>query len=401
MRRQRLASTPPPGVTIHDIAREAGVSTATVSRALRNLPSVAPETRERIRLIAERRDYAISPTASRLASGKAGSIGVVTPYVARWYFATLLSGVEQVLRESDHDLVLVRADEPMTRGELEEAQRHANQTVRRLRGRVDGLLVFSLSFDDPHVAALASLDRPVTVVGSSGALGEHGSAAPDGWSVVGIDDCRGAAKATQHLLNLGHRRVGLIGGRGPASHFAVERDRHAGFVDTLARAGIELDPTLVVPGDFTVSGGEQAMTELLALPAPPTAVFAMSDEMAFGALRSLRRHGLEAGRDVSVAGFDNQDLADLLELTTVAQPVAQLGSVAARMLLGQLEHPGTESGRELRPDARRGHQQPAEKVQTLATRLVVRGSTGPAREAAASHDDGQSRARAAFIDTKT
>ncbi|MGN6600539.1 MAG: LacI family DNA-binding transcriptional regulator [Actinomycetales bacterium] len=378
MRRQRLAPAPPSAVTIHDIAREAGVSTATVSRALRNLPSVATETRERIRLIAERHDYVISPTASRLASGKAGSIGVVTPFIARWYFATLLSGVEQVLRDSEHDLVLVRAAEPTTPGEREQAHRHARETVRRLRGRVDALLVFSLSVDDPHVAALTALERPVTLVGRSAAAGD--------WSSVGIDDRLGAAKATQHLLNLGHRRIGLIGGRGPSSHFAVERDRHAGFAETMAAAGLSPEPALVTQGDFTAAGGEQAMSDLLALPQPPTAVFAMSDEMAYGALRSLRRHGLTPGRDVSVVGFDDQDMSDLLELTTVAQPVAQLGILAARTLLAQL------GGR------------PAERAQTLATRLVVRQSTGPTpqpRAGVARHDTRPGGRDTTATDTKT
>lgn len=344
MRRPRDRDATDSGMTIHDIAREAGVSIATVSRALRGLSGVSPGTRKLVLATADRLDYVISPAASRLSSGRAGSIAVVTPYVARWYFSTLLDAVERVLRPSELDLLLLSVGEP------DEA--HPTPPVRKLRRRVDGVLVISLSLADPNVQDVLALGLPTSLIG----LG-----APNANSVR-IDDARGAMVATQHLLNLGHRRIGLIHGRSLASHFVAEQQRFDGFRMALNAAGLEPDLTLCTPGRFTIAGGEQAMGELLSQPSPPTAVFAMSDEMAFGALRSLRRHNLSPGEDVSVIGFDNHDLSDLLDLTTIAQPVEELGTVGALSLLRQLEEPTSPV---------------SENV--LATRLVVRGSTAPPR----------------------
>jgi DNA-binding LacI/PurR family transcriptional regulator len=168
----------------------------------------------------------------------------------------------------------------------------------------------------------------------------------------------------QHLVNLGHRRIALISGTpGDPMGFTTQFDRRQGYRETLAAAGLPVDPGLDVGGDFTVEGGEIAMAQLLSHPNPPTAVFAESDEMAFGALRTLRRAGLGPPRDISLIGFDDHALADLMELTTIAQPVREQGARAAQLLLDVL-------------DGRSG-----ERRITLPTRLIVRGTTGPAARA--------------------
>lgn len=343
MRRPRQHPTAASAVTMHDIAREADVSTATVSRALRGLPRVSPGTRDRVISIAEKMDYFISPTASRLASGRAGSIAVVTPFIARWYFSTVLSGVEQVLRTSDLDLILLSVGEPDEEG--------CSPPIRKLRGRVDGVLVISLSPEDVHVRAVRNLKVPISVIGSGF----------DGAASVTIDDVMGAQQATQHLVNLGHERIGLIGGRNRGAPFQVEHARRVGFLETLEAAGLSVDPELEAPGHFTIEGGEQAMSDLLSRPNPPTAVVAMSDEMAFGALRSLRVHGMRPGSDISLVGFDDHDMSDILDLTTVAQPVREIGELAAVSLLDLLAG------------------QPVPPSRQLPTRLAVRGSTAPRR----------------------
>jgi DNA-binding LacI/PurR family transcriptional regulator len=332
------------GMTIRDVAREAGVSTATVSRALRGLPNVDPITREHVRRVADRLDYVISPAASRLASGRAGSIAVITPFVARWYFSKVLNGVERVLQRSDLDLLLYST------GDLSEP--HRMPPHRRLRRRVDAVLVIGLPADSPDLQELFELDLPVTLIGSHAA----------GASSVSIDDVEGARMATQHLINLGHERIGLISGRPLPTPFFPENDRLTGYLDALASSGMTAEPKLRVPGFFTIEGGEHAMTAQLAQRTPPTAVFAMSDEMAFGALRALRRHGLQPGEDVSLVGFDGHEMADLLDLTTVGQPAEDLGALAARCLLEMLDHPDREP-QELR----------------MPTQLYVRGSTAARR----------------------
>jgi LacI family transcriptional regulator, repressor for deo operon, udp, cdd, tsx, nupC, and nupG len=328
------------GITIRDVAREAGVSTATVSRALRGLPNVDPITREHVRRVADRLDYVISPAASRLASGRAGSIAVITPFVGRWYFSKVLTGVERVLQRSDLDLLLYSTGDP--------SEAHRVPPHRRLRRRVDGVLVIGLPAESPDLQELFELDLPVTLIGSHSA----------GVASVSIDDVEGARMATQHLVNLGHELIGLISGRPLPTPYFPENDRLAGYQQALSASGLRIEPTLQVPGHFTIEGGEHAMTAQLAQQTPPTAVFAMSDEMAFGALRALRRHGLKPGRDVSIVGFDGHEMSDLLDLTTIWQPAEELGALAARYLLDLLEDPRGET-----------------QVRRLPTQLYVRGST--------------------------
>lgn len=186
--------------------------------------------------------------------------------------------------------------------------------------------------------------------------------AKEGVAGVTIDDVQAARTATQHLLNLGHRRIAIISGNLIDAPFTAEHDRFRGYRETMEEAGLEIDPLLEAFGYFTVSGGEQAMTALLTHRERPTAVFAMSDEMAFGAIKAMQAHGLVPGKDISIIGIDNHDLSELLDLTTVAQPVFDLGRVAAEALLVQIRSDGASP----RPDSF-----------VLPTQLIVRGSTSP------------------------
>jgi LacI family repressor for deo operon, udp, cdd, tsx, nupC, and nupG len=331
-------------ITIRDVAREAGVSTATVSRALRGLGNVDPVTKEHVRRVADRLDYVISPSASRLASGRTGTVAVLTPSISRWYFATLLAGVERVVQEADVDLLLHTVGDPL--------EPVPSLAERRMRSRVDGVLVLGLPPANPDVTGLVRRGFPVILVGTRLA----------GVSSVAIDDVEGARVATQHLVNLGHRRVGLIGGRLGQGPFLPEVDRLAGYRQVLRAANLCIEAPLQVPGNFTKAGGEAAMNTLLAQSEPPTAVFAMSDEMAFGAMRALRRHGLRAGPDLALVGFDGHDMADLMELTTVSQPVEDLGEQGARDLLALLADPTREC-----------------TDRTVSTSLHVRATTAPPR----------------------
>jgi DNA-binding LacI/PurR family transcriptional regulator len=332
-------------MTIRDVAREAGVSTATVSRALRGLGNVDPATREHVLRVADRLDYVVSPGASGLASGRTGSVAVLTPTISRWYFGTVLGGVERVMREADVDLLLHTVGDDPTMSAPPVAE-------RRLRRRVDGVLVLGLPVTSPDVVGLLRRRFPVTLIG----------ARISGVSSVAIDDTQGARVATQHLVNLGHRRIAIIGGRPRTVRSLPEDSRMVGYLEVLHAAALPEDAQLQVPGYFTPAGGEEAMNALLALPEPPTAVFAMSDGMAFGAMRALRRHGLHAGTDVALVGFDGHDMADLMDLTTVSQPVEELGEEGAQQLLALLADPEREF-----------------EQRTLATTLKVRGSTGPPR----------------------
>ena len=179
-------------------------------------------------------------------------------------------------------------------------------------------------------------------------------------SSVQIDDRAGSVIATEHLISLGHSRIALIHGREAHDPGVLEHQRHLGFNDAMARAGLAVDPAMVLPGAYTIAGGARAMQRLLDASKPPTAVFAFSDEMAYGAIRVLRDRGLTPGRDVSVVGFDGHETSALLDLSTISVPFEEIGATTARKLMDEI------SG--LTPDD--------SGVTVLDTTLTRRSSTG-------------------------
>jgi DNA-binding LacI/PurR family transcriptional regulator len=306
---------------IEDVARAAGVSTATVSRALRGLPNVSPETRLTVTRVANQLGYVVSRSASRLASGRTQAVAVIAPFMERWFFAQAVAAIESELRRSDMDALLIGMAQP-------------DDGVREpfepdvLRGRVDGVVVLTVPLTGSELDGVRRLDLPTVYVGASVA----------GAMSVRIDDVAVARMATEHLLELGHTRIAYIGGdpRQPLN-FSAPADRRAGWMAALRDAGVEPDPAYDVPGYFTATGGADALAELLRLSQPPTAVFCASDEMAFGALCAARAAGLAVPADLSVMGIDDHELSRLMGLTTVAQPVAQQGALAAQMVLEALK----------------------------------------------------------------
>jgi LacI family transcriptional regulator, repressor for deo operon, udp, cdd, tsx, nupC, and nupG len=290
-------------VTISDVAQAAGVSASTVSRALRDQPGVSEQVRALIVAVADALGYSASQPASALASGRTFTIGVVAPLVGRWYFGAVLDAAEKVFSAAGYDVLLYNL------GSLEARKRFFTHLPARTR--VDAVLSLLIP-DEQEAAALRSLGIPIVAT--------VGGPLP-GFTVVGIDDHLGATSAVRHLVNLGHRRIGLISGVNQPQPWTTPSTRRQAYLDVLAEAGIPYDPALEADGGFTVRGGEVAMTELLAAARPPTAVFAQSDEMAMGALRALRLHRLAVPDDVSVVGFDDHELAEVVGLTTVAQPV--------------------------------------------------------------------------------
>ncbi|SDZ35125.1 DNA-binding transcriptional regulator, LacI/PurR family [Amycolatopsis xylanica] len=327
--------------SLDDVAQLAGVSPATVSRALRGLPSVAVTTRDRVRAAAAELGYVSSPSASSLASGRTATVGVVVPYLDRWYFSTVIAGAEKVLREAGMATLLYNIGDT--------AGRTRFFAELPLRKRVDAVLVLSLPLTEPETQALTGLDLPVVSVGQ----------VAEGIPMVGIDDYAATRSAIRLLAQLGHRDIAFIGQLDPVPlGFPTPRARLRAYQDAMAE--FELGEPMEADGHFTVSGGETAMTTLLTGAKRPTAVFAASDEMAFGALRGLRKTGLRVPEDVSVVGFDGHELTGLVDLTTVAQPVADQGATAARLLLDWL-----------------GDGTPPPSKTLLKTRLVLNGSTGP------------------------
>lgn len=338
-------------VRIDDVARLAEVSTATVSRALRGVPVVSAQTRARVLQAAAALGYVASPSASRLAGGRTGAIGFVVPQLTRWFFATVVEAAEPAVSRAGYDLILYHL------GGREEARSHLFDQ-RRLEHRVDALLLVATPLRESDLQVVAGLNLPGVTVGS-------GTSVPC-WPGIRIDDRAAARTATEHLLSLGHTRIAHLAGTAlDGLACTTHADRRAGYQAALRAAGIEPDPVLEVAAEFTVSGGEQAIQELLGRNVVPTAVFAACDEMAMGALRALRRAGFQVPGDVSVIGIDDHDAAAVVGLTTVAQPVAAQGRLAAALLLEALR-----AG----PVAPR--RSPVRPV-LLPTNLVIRESTAP------------------------
>lgn len=326
-------------VGVRDVARRAGVSAATVSRSLRGSATVSAATRERVLRAASELEYV--PPVPVPAPGAMLTAGVLARFPTAWFFAEAIRGVEQVLSAAGFGTLLHNLGDPAGRA-------HFFATLP-VRGRVDGLIVVASAFDDGERAALDSLDLPVAVVG-----GEL-----PGRARVGVDDRAGARAAVRHLAGLGHRDIGLVSfDPDEACGRQTTQLRRRGFADALAEAGLaERDEWTVAEG-ADVTAGARAAERLLSGARLPTAVFAMSDELAFGLVRTLRRAGVDVPGRISVIGFDDHEMAAVSDLTTIAQPVRRQGELAARALLDALA--GAE---------------PTDVV--LPTRLVVRGTTAP------------------------
>ena len=302
---------------IHDVANEVSLSTATVSRALRNLPGVSEETRQRVVEAAQRLGYVASPAASVLAGGETRTIAIVAPYVTRWFFATVVEGAESVLRQHGYDVLLYNLG-----GDLAARSRVLHSHL--LSKRVDGVLVIGIEPTADEREWLNRNSPPIALVG----------ARMPGCPSVQIDDERAARTGLEHLLELGHRLIGYVGGSAVEPlDFSAPTARLNGYRHSLRDAGIAHRTDLEAFGHFTIEGGYEAGLELLGLPDPPTAIFCASDEMAIGVLSAARELNLRVPEDVSVVGIDDHVLARFVGLTTVRQPVTQLGQVAAHNLL--------------------------------------------------------------------
>jgi LacI family transcriptional regulator, repressor for deo operon, udp, cdd, tsx, nupC, and nupG len=306
--------------TIEHVASAAGVSVATVSRALRGLPNVAVSTRTRVEEVARALNYRADPAASRLAAGRSRTVAIVVPLINSWYFANVVAGAEAVCTEDGYDLLILTAPNPASRHKVV-------TTANALDRRVDGLIFVEVAVTNKDVVDLNERRLGVVTIGQR----------TDVCSSVRTDNVAIGRLAAEHLVTLGHHRIGILGGQAEEpEHVDVPGQRIEGAAQALAAAGRNLDRGLIAPGGFTVEGGRQAALALLTGAERPTAIFALSDEMAFGAVIAARELDLDIPGDVSLVGVDDHEVADALGLTTVRQNVVEHGAMAARALLRRL-----------------------------------------------------------------
>jgi DNA-binding LacI/PurR family transcriptional regulator len=332
------ASTSRRGPTIRDVARLAGVSPATVSRVLNDSPLVVEPTRARVRAAVEQLGYRLNPTARTLSLGRAQAVGVIAPFFTTPSVIERMRGVASRLVR---DLLLFDVAAPEQR---EEAMRDLARP-----DRVAGVLIVSLPVYDHEVEALEDEELPAVLL----------DVAHPRLPRVVVDNVRGGELAAQHLLAKGHRRIAFVGDDLDHAHgFTSSEDRRRGFRAALERGGVEPDPALERLAPHGRDEAQASAAPLLALPEPPTAVFAASDVQAIGVMRACERAGARVPEDVAVIGFDDVDLAEIVGLTTVRQPLRAGGVLAADLLLAAIEH---------------GVHDPVEETLELA--LVERGST--------------------------
>lgn len=312
-----------PAANISEVARLAGVSTATVSRALSGRGAVSADTKARVERAAAELGYVVSSNASSLASGRTRNVGVMLPVLDRWYFTSVLSGAQGALLRAGYDVTLYSLE-----GNGDERSRVFEHFL--LRQRVDAVIAVALELTPDEVSRLHALQKPV--VGVGGPI--------EGVRTLVIDDVAVARLATEHLLALGHTRIGHIGGETEFdADFHLPLRRQQGYEEALTVAGLAPDPAVVRYADFTIEGGYRAAKQLLGAPAHarPTALFAASDEMAIGAILAARDLGIEVPSQLSVVGIDDHDLSEFFGLTTVAQFPRAQGEQAVSVLLEELE----------------------------------------------------------------
>ena len=333
--------------TIRQVAELAGVSAATVSRVINGRPEVSGPVRESVLRVVREQGYTTGRSAlPGNGSSRTGLVAVTLPVVHHSYFSVILDGAGEAFYEHGLSMVLSPT--------LHEHDREASLLERLVHGATDGALLILPEESNEELSALGDAGYPFVIVDPQRPPDEL---AP----TVSAANTSGAAAAVEHLLALGHTRIAAI--TGPSGWIATE-ERLRGYRGALGAAGITPDPGLQIESDFEAEGGDRAATALLALPSPPTAIFAFNDMLAIGAMQAARRHGLAIPEQLSIVGFDDTIEASIAwpALTTVRQPLAEMGRIAVAQLVRLLH----------------GRRIEALHIE-LETRLVVRDSTAPPR----------------------
>ena len=333
-----------PGLTSRDLARLAGVSQSTVSRVLTNHPLVSKETRARVLKVVEEQNYLANSTARAMKTGRTGTVGVFMSRLRSPFHSGLLDAIARTLASRGLQIIVWNLEHDP-----------AEMAVQVIRQRVaDGYIFTSATFASRPEKVAVKLGVPTVLI-------HRGLDDLRCDQVVG-DNRSGASELVDHLVRSGHTRIGLITSR---HHASTGRDREEGFRAALQAAGLNLPDAYVVRGGFDHQDGHAAVRELMALKTPPTGIFCITDILAIGAIDGARSIGLRIPDDLSVAGFDNVEMAawESYNLTTVDQPTEALAETGTQLLVDRIVDPS-------RPP----------EVTTLPCQLVVRGSTGPPRK---------------------
>jgi LacI family transcriptional regulator len=353
----------PERLTIQDIARLAGVSKATVSRVLNQKPDVDVLTRQRVMQIMDEYGFVPSITASGLAGGRRGMLGVLVPALTWHFIPEVVQGVAEVIERGSYELLLYSVSQEENRKAVLDRILDTRLTA--------GLLAVSPGAFVDRLTQCYDNGFPVVMIDD-----QH---TPTDVPWIGVDNRKGALAAVRHLVSLGHRRIAHI--QGPVE-YQCSQERFEGYRQGIAEAGLAFGPALVATGDFQVSSGHTAASELLTLAQRPTAIFAANDHMAWGVLEFAQEYGLCVPEDIAVVGFDDTPPSRYKQppLTTVRQPFQEMGKRAAELLLWLIGLPRNAGDDRRRPPSLepplplRGYTPPLNLQ--LETSLVIRHSCG-------------------------
>ncbi|WP_308634524.1 catabolite control protein A [Paenibacillus silvisoli] len=320
-------------VTIYDVAREAGVSMATVSRVVNNNPNVKPQTRKKVFEAIERLGYRPNAVARGLASKKTTTVGVVIPDISNAIFAEVARGIEDIANMYHYNIILCNADK-----KKDKEIRVINTLLEK---QVDGLLFMGGAVTDEHLQAFKTANVPIVLCATTDENGTMPS--------VDIDHEGAAFDAVQSLIGKGHTRIAMIAGtlQDPANGYA----RFQGYKRALEEAGLPYDESLVRIGNYRYESGADAMKYFLEQDTPPTAVFSATDEMAIGAIHCIQDAGLKVPDQISVISVDNSRMASMVrpQLTAVAQPMYDIGAVSMRLLTKLMKKEAVENPKVVLP----------------------------------------------------
>ncbi|WP_416151518.1 catabolite control protein A [Salipaludibacillus sp. HK11] len=334
-------------ITIYDVAREASVSMATVSRVVNGNPNVKPTTRKRVLEAIDQLGYRPNAVARGLASKKTTSVGVIIPDISSIFFSELARGIEDIATMYKYNIILCNSDQN------KDKEIHLINTL--LEKQVDGIVFMGGEITKEHEETFKKSPAPIVLSATVDDKKEFPS--------VNIDYKQAAYDAVKSLIDQGHKKIAMLSGtlEDPINGFL----KYSGYKDALLDSGLDIDDTLVVIGDYTYDSGLEAMESLLKLTDRPTAIFASTDEMALGVIHGAQDAGFEVPKDFEVMGFDNTRLASMVRptLSTVVQPMYDIGAVSMRLLTKYMNK-----------------EEVTENVVVLPHRLELRQSTSNAAE---------------------
>jgi LacI family transcriptional regulator, galactose operon repressor len=333
--------------TISEVAQKAGVSSTTVSHVINKTRFVSDETRERVERVIEELGYRPNALARSLRSGETCTIGLILPDSANPFFAEVGRSIEMAAFDAGYSVILCN-----TENDIDKEHSYIDVLINK---QIDGLIFVGAGEDYDSYKKLSDLHVHVVAMDRD---------YPDlDMDVVISDNLQGGKLATQHLIELGHKRIGCIAG---PSKVNLSAQRVTGYIQTLEKAGLAVDQNLIISGDFHPESGHEAAIKLLAMQNPPTAIFACNDLMAIGALRAGLELRLSIPQDLAVVGYDDIELASYTTppLTTIRQPKKDMGLAALKFLLGRIHS-----------------EQSSPQRASLPVSLIVRGSCGGANGA--------------------